>query len=554
MKRIWIKLAMLVALVVASLGLAQTADELLNPAPSDWPTYGRTLDMTRFSPLNQINRGNASRMRLNWSRSLGYRTTAQFSPVVYKGVMYVNGPDRVAAIDATNGNLVWEYKVKLNEKAWLGIGRARGSVVVYDGKVFHNLGDGRTVALDIKTGKEVWSVQVGNVELAEGFTSGPIFANGKLIVGPSGADAGGVNGRVIALDPKDGKTLWTFNTIPKPDEPGFETWETPGAAQFGGGSAWNVGAYDSVTKTVIYGVGQPTPWYNFGFRKGDVLYTASWVALDVDSGKLKWYYQVVPGDEWDADQIPTPTITDMRIGGQNKRVAILPTTTGFLTTFDMETGKLINGWQMMPVTSIHKGFTPDGKPIIDQSMRFQASGDSRLLCSFRWVNWEPGAYSPATGLYYRPNVLDCRDLINKALPADWKPGQIALNVEFKPQLDRFPRLGGLSAIDPKTGKVAWEFTYGYANNAGPVVTGGGLVFSGFLDRVFRVFNAQTGKVLFQQVMPAYMNTAAMTYAVNGKQYVAVTVGGTSPGSAVDRQTNQPASVDGEATVFVFALP
>jgi glucose dehydrogenase len=278
------------------------------------------------------------------------------------------------------------------------------------------------------------------------------------------------------------------------------------------------------------------------------------VALDVDTGKLKWYYQVIPQDEWDGDQIPTPTITDLRVGGKNTRVAILPTTTGFVTVFDMQTGKFLNGWQMMPETSVHKGFTPDGKSIIDDSFRYQNSGDSKLLCAFRWVNWEPAAYSPATGLYYRPNVYDCEDLINKAIPADWKPGQNPLNFEFKAQPDRFSRLGALSAIDPKTGKVAWEFSYGYGNNAGPVATAGGLVFSGFMDRVFRAFDAQTGQILWQQVMPAYMTTSPITYTVNGKQYVAITVGGTTPGSAVARQTNQPASVDGEATVFVFALP
>jgi len=555
MYRVWIKLGILVALVLAAPGLAQSADELRNPPPSEWPTYGRNLEMWRYSPLSQINTFNVNRIRPVWSRSLGFRTDAQFSPVVYKGVMYINGPDRVIALNAATGDLVWEYKVKLNEKAsWIPTGRSRGSVVVYDGKVFHALGDGRVVGLDAKTGKEVWSTQVGTVNLGEGFSTGPIFADGKILVGPSGADAGGVNGRVVALDPQNGKVLWTFNTVPQPGEPGFETWEPPTSAQYGGASAWNAGAYDPVTRTVMYGVGQPIPWYAKGFRNGDNLYSASWVALDVDTGKLKWYYQVVPRDDWDLDQIATPTIINLRVGGQNKRVAILPTTTGFLTIFDMQTGKMLNWWQMIPEASIHKGFTPDGKPIIDDSMRYQNPGESKFVCGFRWVDYEPAAYSPLTGLYYRPNSNYCANLKNSPPPTDWKPGQSPINAEFENLPDRFNRLGALSAINPITGEVVWEFTYGYQNYGGPVATAGGLVFGGFMDRVFRAFSAQTGQILWQQVMPAYIQTDAITYAVEGKQYVAVTVGGSGALVAINKQSNLPAIVDGEVTVFAFALP
>jgi alcohol dehydrogenase (cytochrome c) len=555
MDRIWMRLGTLVAVTVAALGLAQNAEELRNPPPSEWPTYGRNLEMWRYSPLSQINRFNVGRLRMIWSRSLGFRTDAQFSPVVYKGVMYINAPDQVIALNAATGDLVWQYKVKLNEKSSsLALGRNRGSVVLYDGKVYHALADGRVVALDARTGKEVWSTQVGNIDLGEGFTTGPIFAEGKIIVGPSGADAGGVNGRIVALDPQTGKVLWTFNTVPQPGEPGFDTWNPPTAAQYGGASAWNAGAYDPVTKTVIYGVGQPIPWYAKGFRSGANLYSASWVALDVDTGKLKWYYQVVPNDEWDLDQIATPTITDLRVDGRTRRVAILPTTTGFLLIFDLQTGQMLKWYQMMPEVSVHKGFTPDGKPIIDDSLRYQNPGEQKLVCAFRWVDYEPAAYSPVTGLYYRPNVYSCSNIKNSPPPTDWKPGQNPINAEFENLPDRFNRLGALSAIDPATGKVVWEFTYGYSNYGGPVVTAGGLVFSGFMDRVFRAFSAQTGEVLWQQVMPAYMQTDAITYAVEGKQYVAVTVGGSAPAVAVNKQSNLPNIVEGEVTVFAFALP
>ena len=555
MRKLAVWLAALTLAMVAAQGLAQSPQELQNPRPGDWPTYGRNPEMWRYSPLSQINTLNVRNLRLAWSRSLGFRTDAQFSPAVYDGIMYINAPDRVIALNAANGDLVWEYKVTLHEKtASLPAGRSRGSVVVFDGKVYHALADGRVVALDAKTGKEIWSTQVGNIDLGEGFSTGPIFADGKIIVGPSGADAGGVNGRIVALDPQTGQVLWTFNAVPQPGEPGFETWDPPSAAEYGGGSAWNAGAYDPVTKTVIYGIGQPIPWYAKGFRRGDNLYTASWVALDVETGRLKWYYQVVPSDEWDLDQIATPVITDLTIDGQTRRVAILPTTTGFLLLFDVETGQMLKWYQMMPEVTVHTGFTADGKPIIDDSLRYENPGEEKLVCAFRWVDYEPAAYSPDTGLYYRPNVYDCAVIKNSPPPSDWRPGQNPINADIENLPDRFGRYGALTAIDPATGQVVWEFAYGYQNRAGPVVTAGGLVFSGFMDRVVRAFDARTGEVLWQQVMPAYMQSAAVTYEVRGKQYVAVVVGGSAPAVAAPRRSDLPPIVEGEVTVFTFALP
>ena len=532
---------------------AQTAEELRNPAPEDWPTYGRNLEMWRYSPLDQINRDNAADLRLSWSRSLGFSTDAQFSPVVYDGVMYINGADRVIALDATNGDLVWEYTTELNENtATLTSGRSRGSVIVYEGKVLHDLGDGRVIALDAMTGDELWSTQVGNISIGEGFSAGPIFADGKLITGPSGADVGGAPGRVVAMDMESGELLWTFNTVPQPGEPGFETWDPPSAAEFGGGSAWVPGAYDPESNTVIYGVGQPVPWYPEN-RDGDLLYTASWVALDADTGEMKWYHQVVPGDEWDLDQIATPLITDLDINGESRRVAILPTTTGFLVLIDVATGEFLQAHQMMPEVTIHTGYEADGTPIIDDSYRYTEPGQSKLVCGFRWVDFEPAAYSPDTGLYYRPNTHDCGNLVNNPRPDDWQPGESPIDVSLEFLPDRFDRLGALSAIDPVTGEVAWEFTLGYAMRSGAFVTAGDLVFGAFPDRVFRAFDAETGDVLWQQVLTSYMGTNPITYAVDGKQYVAVAVGGNG-GLVINRQSDQPPLVTGEIALFVFALP
>lgn len=545
--------AVTASLLLSSVATAQTVEELTNPAPGDWPTFGRDLGMQRYSPLDQINRDNVSDLRLAWSRNLGFEGNAQFSPVEYGGVVYLNGPDRVVALDGKTGELIWEYITELDENTGFIRDRSRGSVVVFDGKVYNALADGRVVALNIDSGEEMWSTQVGSIEFGEGFSAGPIFADGKLIVGPSGADIGGTPGRVVAMAAESGEVLWTFNIVPLPGEPGHESWEPAESAAWGGGSAWSPGAYDPETRTVIYGTGQPIPWDNFGIRNpvSPDLYTASKVALDVDTGEMKWYRQIVPGDEWDYDQHPTPTFADMEIEGQTRRVVINPTTTGYVELLDAETGEFIVAHPFNPEYTVHTGYEEDGTPIINDDARFQEPGQTQVLCPFRWVNYEPAAYSPKTGLYYRPNNDNCYDYTLNGLPDDWQPGESPLAFELTLKPDRFDHIGALSAIDPITGEVAWEFTLGYALNSGTMATGGDLVFGAFPDRVFRAFDAETGDILWQQVVSAAMHSSPITYEVDGTQYVAVPVGTTAEFTG---QTDLPPTVTGDTSLFVFALP
>ena len=540
-----------------SLGAAQTTDDLLDPAPENWPSYNRTMDNQRFSPLDQVTSENVDELGLAWSRSLGFDTDAQFSPVVYEGVMYINGADRVQALDAATGELIWEYTTELDENAgFLTAGRSRGSVALFEGDVFHALGDGRVVALDGATGEELWSTQVGQIEYGEGFSSGPIIADGKIIVGPSGADAGGVPGRVLALDRESGEILWTFNTVPQPGEPGFETWDPPTSAEWGGGSAWNVGAYDPETGSVVYGIGQPSPWGNFEVRGSPSpdLYTASWVALDVDSGELKWYHQAVPGDEWDFDQIATPTFADLEIEGETRRTAILPTTTGFLVLVDSETGEFLDAHQMHPDVTVHTGYEEDGTPIINDDARFEEPGVFKEICpGIRWVDFEPASYDPNSGIYFRPNTHECTSMAAAERPADWQPGQSPQSYTLEAVEHEYERLGGLTAVDPVTGEELWDFGHGYSQRSGTVATAGGVVFMGSPDRHFRAFDSETGEVLFDQVLPAYIQANPITYAVDGRQYVAIPVGGTGS-LVINRLEDEPPLVPSDVSVFVFTLP
>ncbi len=546
-------------LLIAALSMAaaQTADELLNPAPGEWPTFGRTLDMQRFSPLDEINKENVDDLRLAWSIGLETAIDAQFGPVVYDGVMYLPSSDGATAVDAATGDRLWVYQVELDENAAsFNIGRMRGGLVVYDGKVFGTLGDGKAYAVDAATGEEVWITTVGATDLSEGLTAGPIFADGKLIMGPAGADQGGINGRVVALDSESGEILWTFNTVPAPGEAGFETWDPPTSAQYGGGSAWTPGVYDPVTRTVIYGTGNAIPWWAGDMRKGDNLYTASYVALDVDTGALKWYHQVVPREEWDIDTINTPIVADLTIDGEERRVAILATVTGYVVWVDADTGEFLQYEGYNPEFTIHLGYEDDGTPIIDDSMRWteEQAGETRLVCPLRWVDYEPASLDAERGVYYRPNTHECYEMSNNPPPADWQAGESPINAVLTTLPDRFDRHGGLTAIDAETGEVLWDYAVdGYSQRSGVVATAGGVVFMGSPDRGFRAFDSDTGDVLWEQRLPAYIAGNPISYAVDGKQYVAVPIGGAG-NIMIAQQSGAPDLVTSEVTVFVFALP
>jgi PQQ-dependent dehydrogenase (methanol/ethanol family) len=568
MKLLPTTVASVLAICLAA-GMAQTQEDLTNPPPGEWPTFGRTMDAQRFSPLDQVNRDNVAQLGLSWSRDLGFEGAAQGGPVVWNGMMYVSTDSGVMALDATNGIQLWNYSVELPEDMpTIFTPRApRAGPVVYDGKVFITRRDPAFVSLDAQTGEVLWETPIGDASLAEGFTTNPIFADGKIIAGPTGADFGGAPGRILALDAEDGELLWTFNTVPmSPDDPAYETWsplKPSWEAGVGGASSWNAGAYDPITRTVIYGTGQPTPWDRVDYRRNDEggevsadLYSASFVALDVDSGELKWYHQVVPGDEWDYDQHTVPVVANLEIDGETRRVALLSTTTGFIVVIDVATGEFIAGHQIFEGSTVHIGYEEDGTPIIDDSMRYtEVEVTNRVCPGLRWAHIAPGSFSPQTGLLYRPNNEICREYGAATMPDDWEPGMRAYYRAGAPrdEDDYFDRYGGLTAINPVTGEVAWEFGLGYDHNAGALSTAGGLVFSSFNDRGFRAFDAETGDILWQQVLTAGSNGSPITYEVDGVQYVATLVGSTSTDTGIPR-LELPPMVPGNPALFVFRLP
>lgn len=554
-------LAGVVALLVP-LAMAQTTEDLINPPPGEWPTHNRTLDGARFSPLDQINRENVSELGLAWSRSLGFEGSVQSSPVVWDGVMYINGIGVVQALDATNGDLMWEYRPEISaDVRGVLAERMRGGVVVHEGLVYYSRNDGIVVALDADSGDVEWSTTVTDVRLGEGFSAGPMFADDKVIVGTTGADTGGAPGRIHALDRENGELLWTFNVIPEPGDPGYDSWSTPPSweAGIGGGAAWNPGAYDPETNTLIWGTGQPIPWYRIGDRRGEPegevsadLYTATYLGIDPSNGELKWHYQVVPGDEWDYDVQTTPTIADLEVDGEERRVAILPTTLGYLVLLDAGTGEFLRASDcLQPECTIVQGFNEDGEAIIDSEMRISEAGRTISLTPMRHHNFQQASYDANLNLYFRPNVYHARDYTPYGIPDDWEPGQSAQDHDTVDLYDYFDRYGGITAYDPVTFEVAWEYGHGYDQRGGLVATAGNLVFAVFEDRHVRAFDSETGDVLWEQVLPTMMRSNPITYSVGDTQYVAALVG---HGSAEEARADLPPTVPGPAAVFVFSLP
>jgi PQQ-dependent dehydrogenase (methanol/ethanol family) len=553
-----------------TVGSAQSLEQLVDPPADEWPQLGRDVLQRRYSPLDQVNAANVDQLQLTWARDLGFQQDHQGSPSVWDGIMYVSTQTGVVALDATNGEQIWRYEAP-NEGEVITDSAPRGSPLVYEGNVFFNTRYGMTVAVDAKTGEEVWSTQVTDEELNEGFSTNPIFAGGKLIVGRTGADFGGAPGRINAMDVENGEILWTFNTVPlSPDDPAYDTWTNPPSweAGIGGAASWNAGAYDPVTGTVVYGTGQPTPWDRVDARRRDPegevssdLYSASFVGLDVETGELKWYHQVVPGDEWDYDQHTVPIFADLEFDGESRRAAILATTTGFILAIDAESGEILAGNQVAEETTVHLGYEEDWTPIINVDARLPEEGTFFRVCPhFRWAHIAPGAFSPDTGLLYRPNQMGCVNYGAQVLPDDWEPGQRAWFHDVAPRDESywFENLGQITAVNPVTGEIVWQWGHDYGHDAGPVVTAGNLVFSTSHDRRLRAFDAATGEILWQQILTAASRGGTITYAVDGKQYIASIVGkrGVDTGIIPDYNPNVdiPEPVLGNAAVFVFSLP
>ncbi len=538
-----------------------TAENLKRPVDGDWPMVRRTYDGWGYSPLGEITPANVARLQPAWVVSTGVVNGHEAPPVVHNGVMFVATPgNQVLALDAKTGMLLWRYRRPLPEDVVLLHGTSRG-VALFRDKVFFAAGEAVLVALDATTGKEVWTAKVEDNSKGYYMSVAPLVADGKVIVGTSGGETG-VRGFVAAYDAESGKQVWKTFTVPAPGEPGSETWPSGEQWKTGGASVWVTGAYDPDTNLTFWGTGNGGPWMG-DQRPGDNLYTSSTVAFDASTGAIKGHFQYHPNDSWDWDEVSPPILVDYQRNGRTVKGLIDVARDGYMWFLERTTGK-INFVDGRPYVkqNVFKSLDPKtGRPNVDAA-RQPGTGREAEFCPSHWggKNWPPIAFSPKTRMVYVPvNENLCSRIAGR--PVTYTAGRgytgAATALLLAPGADH---IGEVQAWNIDTGARVWTHTFPASINWGPMLaTGGGLVFSGGTDdRLFRAFDASSGKVLWEFPTNSGIIGQPSSFSIDGRQYIAVQSGWGIDSRAMQRSLDRikPGSfpdVPEGGAVWVFAV-
>jgi alcohol dehydrogenase (cytochrome c) len=512
---------------------AVTSQDLLNGLknPSSWLTYSGDYSGQRHSPLKQITPENAHRLSAQWTfqtdttaRGRGFEAT----PLIVDGVIYSTGPNGFAwALDARTGRPFWRYRRELPNNLTYGasVPVNRGFGVLAD-RLFMTTLDSHLVALDMKTGGVLWDIALADYKAGYSGTVPPLVVKDRLIVGSSGGDYP-TRGFLDAYDPATGKRIWRFNTVPAPGEPGSETW--PASAEQlarGGGTTWVVGSYDPELNTVYWGTGNPNPDYYGDDRKGDNLYTCSLIAIDPDTGQLKWYYQFTPHDLHDWDSNHVPVLADLTIAGQRHKVVMVANRNGFFYVLDRVTGKVLLGKPFTDTTWARE-LGPDGHPIV-------LNDGSKGCLPDNWggTNFMPPSFDPALRLFFVTARETCATFVPEHQVIT--PGRFSLSGTVRRDLDK--AYGALRAIDPTTGERRWEFKFQTPSFSGVLSTASGVVFDGDNEGNFMAFDSRTGKNLWHyQTGSPIWGGAPMTYMLDDRQYVVIGSGSSITAFALPRE-------------------
>ncbi len=531
-----------------------TNDQLHNPSPNDWLMWRRTYDGYGFSPLKQINRANVKNLTVAWSWGLSVNGVYEFTPVEHDGILYVwsHGEEstlgeNIQALDARNGNLLWKYHRDIRPGFNpLNVFATKRSLAIAGDKLIFPTTDMHIIALDLKTGSVLWDVATDDDHNPKGvrtYNAAPLVVNDKVIMGASGCAAGGMTYSqtcfVAARDLKTGKELWRFNTFAQPGEPGDETWNGLPAEKRWGGSVWSIPSYDPELNLLYVGVGTPYPWRSIergthnpkgGGHNGDGLYMNSTLAINPDTGKLVWYYQHMPNDDWDQDYAYERIITNTNFGGKKRKILITVGKPGVFEVLDAKTGEFIsaldpgfqNEFSFDPKTGVKTPLLPSETPWTGGAKHCATANGAR--------NYMPGSFDPSTNRYY----LAIDDLCMNRTP-ETPDHLIAFNANTM-KLD----------FDNKTREI---------QTSGTLATAGGLLFTGASDRYFRALDLKDGKELWRTREQDVACSAPMTYAVDGKQYISIVVG--NPGNACvgrARGTLEYPRPDESVVLWTYELP
>jgi alcohol dehydrogenase (cytochrome c) len=546
---------------------------LANPDPADWPMWRRTLNNWGYSPLDQVNARNVTQLRMVWTRPLA-NGDQEGTPLVHDGVLYFPNPgDVTQAFVAATGEFLWEYRRSMPSDVgnYFPAATTNRNLAIYDNLILDNGADGWAYAMDAKTGKLVWETQIMDYRHGAKNSSGPIVADGKVISGRSCEPEGGPEACVItAFDAKTGKEAWRHRTIPKPGEPGNESWGNIPYEQRWHVGMWMVPSYDPETKRVYVGtsVTAPAPKFMLAGNKNQYLYHNSTLALDVNTGNMLWFFQHVV-DSWDLDHPFERLIVDTDVnpdpsavkwinpsarGEKHRVITGIPGKTGLVYTLDAGTGKFL--WAR---ETVHQNVIADinkesGAATVNPESEFTAPNQTKLICpsTSGGKNYPAGTYSPQTGMMFYPLQNTCMEETSGERTLD--PNENGL-YRFSSKIVMTPgekNVGTLQAISVATGKTEWKFEQ-RAGMLSLMSTGGGLLFGGDVNGHFRAYDQKTGKILWDVNLGAPVNGYPATFAVGGKQYVAVSTGGSGLAFGLGRLSPELHPGSGNQ-LFVFALP
>jgi PQQ-dependent dehydrogenase (methanol/ethanol family) len=580
------------AFLFLACGAAMAQDNAgLQSDDRQWVMPSKDYAQTRFSKLNQINAGNAGKLQVAWTFSVGSNHGQEAAPIVVGDMMYVVGayPNELFALDATTGEMKWKYSPHVDPSAQ---GVACCDVVnrgaIYDnGKIFYNTLDNHTVAVDAKTGKEVWAVKLGEISKGQTMTMAPMAAHGKVFVGNSGGEMG-IHGWVTALDENTGKIVWRaysvgsdkdvkigprfkpFYANAKGKDLGMKTWPN-GRWQSGGGPVWGWISYDPKTNLIFYGTGNPGPW-NSNQRQGDNKWTTTIFARDADTGEAVWGDQINPHDMYDYDEINENLLLDLPINGQVRPVLVHPGRDGFMFVIDRATGQIYSADKYDNQTSILSYDIKIGRPNYNTALTPLLGKNINGICpaSPGVKDWQPTAYSPQTKLLYIPHQHLCMDF--KASDAAYIPGTPYVGATVNMYAGPGGYRGEFAAWDLTKRQKVWAIKEKFPVWTGTMVTAGNIAVYGTMDRWFKVVDATNGKLLYQFRAPSGFIGQPITYqGTDGRQYLAMLSGvggwaGALANAEIDPRVRNGALgytgavndltgvTSGGSTLMVFALP
>jgi alcohol dehydrogenase (cytochrome c) len=521
----------LFCLLSVSLSAQVTHDRLLRAdrEPQNWLTYSGGYSSQRYSLLTHLTRDNVRNLALKWVWRPRYLDKMETTPLAVDGVVYTVHNSDVVALDAVTGRSFWTFRYAVPPESNAYVMVVKGLAISGD-RLFWATYDGHLIAIDAKSGKAIWNKTLIDWKKGQQLNVAPLVIKDKVILGPA-TNEYGVNCWVAAFDVRTGAEVWRFKTVPEPGEPGNETW--PGDSwQHGGAPIWVTGSYDPETNLTFWGTGNPNPGWNGGPRNpGDNLYSDSVIALDADTGKLKWHFQFTPNDEFDWDAVQVPVLADLEWKGTPRKVMLWANRNGFFYVLDRVTGKFLSAKAFVR-QNWNLGFEESGRPIKAPRARPSTEGTLIEPGTQGGTNWYSSSFSPRTGLFYIsswdnysaistlaevPPWQETRKYTGRAPVARGSAPRPA-GVAFRTEAEGY---GAVRAIDPKTGEKKWDFKMVDYTESGILTTASDLLFSGGREGHFFALDAHTGELLWKVSLGGTVASGPMTYAVDGRQYVAV---------------------------------